>query len=464
MIKTLFSPETKMFTNINETQQYILIVEDEPRVRSSTRAILEKDYWNILECGSGGEAIEILKSRSVDLVLLDINLPDISGLEIMQWIADNNITASVVVVSGDTNIDSAIFALRRGATEYIKKPYDPEELMLKIEDILIRRVIDKNNFLMTSHLEHSEQLHRFLVETSPDLIFTLDRLGCFTFVNGRVESLLGYSQKQLIGASYTTLVHEDDMEKARFAFIERRQDNRATTNVDIRLQRNNRRQNFDSPNIIMMISSIGIYDNDSSSGELHTDCFKGTYGVARDVTKRKIAEETIVFQAFHDQLTQLPNKRLFKDRMEIAITHSKRYGNMFGVMFIDLNDFKIVNDTLGHMAGDHILQRVARRLRQCIRTVDTLARQGGDEFTLLLPDLTKPEDASIIAQKILKELDQPFSLNGHTFQISASIGIAIFPRDGDTIDTLLKNADAAMYRVKSSGGHNSGYVFFTPDR
>ena len=452
-----------MFANINETEQYILIVDDEPRMRSSTRAILEKDYWNILECGSGREAIDILKSRSVDLVLLDINLPDISGLEIMQWIADNNITASVVVVSGDTNIDSAIFALRRGATEYIKKPYDPEELALKLEDILIRRVLDKNNFLMTSHLEDSEQLHRFLVETSPDLIFTLDRLGRFTFVNGRIESLLGYSRKQLIGASYTMLVHEADMDKARFAFIERRRDNRATTNVDIRLQRNNRRQNFDSPHIIMMISSIGIYGNDSSSGELHTDCFKGTYGVARDVTKRKIAEETIVFQAFHDQLTQLPNKRLFKDRMEIAITHSKRYGNMFGVMFIDLNNFKIVNDTLGHIAGDQILQSVAQRLRQCIRTVDTLARQGGDEFTLLLPDLTKPEDASIIAQKILNEFDRPFSVNGHNFHISASIGIAIFPRDGDTIDTLLKNADTAMYRVKSSGRHNNGYGFFTPD-
>ena len=429
-------------------------------MRSSTRAILEKDYWNILECGNGGEAIDILKSRTVDLVLLDINLPDISGLEIMQWIVDNNITASVVIISGDTNIDSAIFALRRGATEYIRKPYDPEELALKVEDILIRRVIDKNNSIMSSHLEHSEQLHRFLVETSPDLIFTLDRSGRFTFINGSVESLLGYSQKQLIGTSYTTLVHEEDMDKARFAFIERRRDNRATTNLDIRLQRNNRRQNFDSPHIVMMISSIGIYGNDSSSGELHPDCFQGTYGVARDVTKRKIAEETVVFQAFHDQLTQLPNKRLFKDRMETTISRSKRHGTMFGVMFIDLNNFKIVNDTHGHMAGDQILQSVAQRLRQCIRTVDTLARHGGDEFTLLLPDLTKPEDVAIIAQKILSELDHPFSINGHAFYISASIGIAVSPRDGDTIETLLKNADAAMYRVKSSERHSSGYGFF----
>lgn len=460
-MNTLSSIAAEMFANRDDALQHILIVDDEQRMRLSLRILLEGNGWSILECGSGGEAIEILKSNNVDLILLDINLPDISGLEIMEWITCNNHSPSVIVVSGDDNIDSAIFALRNGATEYIRKPYEPEEILHKVESILYRRHLEHRHSLMTSRLEHSEQLHRFLVENSPDLIFTLDRSGCFTFINDRIESLLGYPRKELIGAPYTTIVHEDDIDKAHYAFTERRRDNRATTNLEIRLKRNDCYRNFKNHHIVTMLSSIGIYNDSKSNGVLYPDCFMGTYGVARDITERKIAEETIAFQAFHDQLTRLPNQRLFRDRLEVAITHAKRHGGMVGVMFIDLDRFKIVNDTHGHAAGDDLLKTVAQRLRHCMRAVDTLARQGGDEFTILLQDLARAEDAAIIARKILSEFNLPFVVSGQKFYVSASIGIAIAPRDGDNIDMLLKNADIAMYKVKSRG--KNGYEFFTPD-
>ncbi len=447
----------------HDSPHRILIVDDEPRMRASLRLLLQESGREVLECTTGCEAIAILKTKRIDLVLLDIILPDISGLDIMEWITarEELFPTSIIIVSVDDSIDSAIHALRNGASEYIRKPFEPEVIQHKVRNTLYRRHLERDHAVMTSRLRHSEQLHRFLVESSPDLIFTLDNSGCFTFVNSRIESLLGFPRDELIGSSYDTIVLDEDRDKAQHPFTERRRGNRSTTNLEIRLKRNTSKyRNFENPHIVVMMSSTGIYGEQDRDAPL-SRCFNGTYGVARDITDRKIAEETIAFQAFHDHLTHLPNQRLFKDRMEVAIAHCKRHGGMVGVMFIDLDRFKIVNDTHGHAAGDELLKSVALRLRHCIRAVDTLARKGGDEFTVLLPDLMRAEDAALIAEKIMRELDIPFSVAGQDFHVSASIGIAIVPRDGESIDTLLKSADIAMYRVKASG--KNGYRFFTPD-
>src|SRR6266702_2355621 len=187
----------------------------------------------------------------------------------------------------------------------------------------------------------------------------------------------------------------------------------------------------------------------------------GTYGVATDITEHKTAEDTTLIQILHDQLTNLPNLRLFKDRLEMSMTQAKRHGRLVGTMFIDLDRFKLVNDTHGHSEGDELLKGVAQRLVNCVRAGDTLARQGGDEFTVLLPDLVHAEDAAIIAEKIQEELKPPFIVGGQDFRATASIGISIFPRDGECADLLLKNADIAMYKVKASG--KNGYMFFNTD-
>ncbi|MBC7961376.1 MAG: EAL domain-containing protein [Steroidobacteraceae bacterium] len=450
------------FSDSLDQSQSILIVDDESRIRSSLRILLGGTGREIQECETGLDAIAKLKSQDVDLVLLDINLPDISGLEVLEWIANNKISTSVIFVSADDSIDSAILALRYGAIEFVRKPLNLEEIRRKVENALYRRRMERSYALMTARMQQSEQLHRFLVENSPDLIYTLDDSGRFMFINSRVESLLGYSREELIGKKYCTIVHDEDVEKAHYAFNERRVDSRATANLEVRLKcRNDHFRYFDSHYIVAMMNATGIYGEKQAGSVSAAKCFMGTYGVARDITERKIAEETISFQALHDQLTHLPNQRLFKDRLEMALALSKRHGGVVGVMFIDLDRFKLVNDTYGHAEGDELLKKVAHRLQHCMRAGDTLARKGGDEFTVLLPDLLKAEDASIIADKILNELRFPFLVAGQEFRVTASIGIAVFPRDGESVDVLLKNADIAMYRVKADGKNDT--QFYIPD-
>ena len=181
----------------------------------------------------------------------------------------------------------------------------------------------------------------------------------------------------------------------------------------------------------------------------------------RDISQRKQSEERIRHQANYDALTGLPNRTLFLDRLNREIVRASRQDSRVALMFIDLDRFKWVNDTLGHAAGDKLLQEVSQRLQSCLRKSDTIARLGGDEFTAILPDMARGPFAERVATEILHQLVTPFMLDGQEANISGSVGITIFPDDADNLDGLLKNADTAMYRAKSDG--RNAYRFFTPD-
>ncbi len=183
------------------------------------------------------------------------------------------------------------------------------------------------------------------------------------------------------------------------------------------------------------------------------------FAIVRDITERKRAEETINYLAFHDPLTDLPNRLLFFDRLNTALTYAKRNHKMLAVMFLDLDRFKFVNDVMGHAMGDRLLVDVARKLSDCIRANDTVARIGGDEFTILLPEINREEDASKVAEKIIQNLKKPWVLDQHEIHITTSIGIGLYPNDGQDAETLTKNADTAMYRAKEQGDN---YQFYTP--
>ncbi len=439
----------------------LLLVDDEPRLLSSLYELLRPFDYNMITATNGAEALAQLTRVRFDLILLDLRLPDMSGHDIMDFINEKGIDGDVIVMSGEVGIDAAIGALKRGAYDYLRKPYSREELLKTVGNALQKRRLAVANARIATQLENSEKLYRYLVDSSPDIIYTLNHEGKFTFVNDRAYQLLGFSREELIGQHYSILVHDEDFERARYAFNERRVDERASRNVELRLKchrghsATNGERTFNTTLMTISLNAIGMHLPDQDVKRLE---FFGTYGVARDITDRKRAEEVISYQAYHDILTDLPNRMLFKDRLGLAVIQAKRKVTELAVMFIDLDRFKLVNDTLGHVKGDELLQQTALRLKECLRKGDTLARQGGDEFTIVLPELRDRDDAKAIAEKFLEVLQAPFDLDGHEVHISASIGIAVYPNDGESIDELLRHADIAMYQVKALG--KNGHSFY----
>jgi diguanylate cyclase (GGDEF)-like protein len=174
-------------------------------------------------------------------------------------------------------------------------------------------------------------------------------------------------------------------------------------------------------------------------------------GLFTDITERKAREDRIRFLSEHDTLTGLPNRALLQDRVGQAIAQARRTGGHIALMFIDLDAFKPINDTLGHHIGDHLLQEVARRLVSSVRESDTVSRQGGDEFLVMLPDIDSTEDVERVAEKLMAGLAEACSVGGHVLQVSASIGISLYPDDGADLDALVRAADTAMYHSKACG-------------
>jgi len=265
-----------------QAYQSILIVDDESRFRRAYKELLSADQRSIDEASTGQEAISRLKGGQTDLVILDLMLPDISGLEIMEWMSSHKLDTSVIVFSADKSINSAIHALRHRAFEFLRKDCDPNDMIIAVERALANRQRDKELALVSAQLKHSERLHRFLVEQSPDMIFTLDRQGQFTFVNGRVSTLLGYAPKELVGQHYTKVVDPRDHDHVWYAFNERRVGERATSNLEVRFKRNPSMARTGYGAVMTAIlSSQGVYETipPGSPG-----AFLGTSGVARDIS------------------------------------------------------------------------------------------------------------------------------------------------------------------------------------
>lgn len=437
----------------------VLVVDDEPRARASLKELLRYAGYEITLAEGGQEALELLGEHRFDLLLLDLIMPDIDGHNVMAFINKREIDCDVIVVSGEATFDQATQTLRQGAQDFLRKPYVPDELLRAVANTLERRKLKRENNSIRKRLEESEQLHKFIVNHSPDIIYLLDHTGRFAFVNERIETLLGYKQEEIIGNHFSKLIFENDIERANFAFNERRTGDRATRGAELRLQRKDNRnpRHVESRSVTIELSATGIYSLDENN---HSE-FVGTYGVARDISERKQAEELIKYQLYHDLLTNLPNRSLFRDRLNMAMAQAKRSGKKLAVFYLDLDRFKIINDSLGHFIGDELLQAVAQRLRGELRQVDTLARVGGDEFTLLIPEINDLQDACNLAEKILRITAKPFCIKQEEIHISFSIGISIYPVDGDTKDTLIKHADIAMYKVKNAG--KNGYALYTEE-
>jgi len=325
-----------------------------------------------------------------------------------------------------------------------EKPKSDKGPFLKEESSLIDAIADRLGAItgqkkMEGELRDSLERLEILFESAPDGIYLTDLKGAFVDGNKAAERLIGYERKELIGKNFLKLklLAREYILKAAMN-LAKNVLGKPTGPDEFVLNRKDGKQ---------VTVEINTYPAKIKGKPL-------VLGIARDVTERKEAEKTIRQLAYHDPLTGLPNRRLFNDRLTLALAQAKRKKQGLAVMFLDLDYFKDVNDELGHNLGDRLLEAVGDRLRGLLRRSDTVARMGGDEFLLMLPEVTRVEDTDRIAQKILEEIRKQFVLDGHPINITTSIGIATCPKDGENADLLVKNADMAMYVAKTCGRNN----------
>jgi diguanylate cyclase (GGDEF)-like protein/PAS domain S-box-containing protein len=293
-------------------------------------------------------------------------------------------------------------------------------------------------------LRHSEQRYRNLVETSSDLIWSVDLAGRWTFVNQVVRRIHGYEPAEMLGRPVGDFQTPEQAASDRAAFDRLLGGQAVVGHETVHLRRDGRP-------VHLLLSAVALRDG---RGRVI-----GATGTAADVTAQRRAERFIRHQAYHDPLTGLPNRALFLERLGRALDGARRSGSELAVFFLDLDRFKLVNDTLGHSAGDRLLRAVAGRLRAVLRAEDMVARFGGDEFTVLLLSRAPVEVAAVV-RKLIARVTEPLDLDGQRLKISTSVGIATFPGDGEDADALIRNADLALYHAKELG--RDGYQVCTP--
>ncbi len=331
-------------TGVGGGMPRLIVTDDDALFRKSLTDLLQCYGYEAIEtCASGRELLQRLREDDFDLVLLDLHMPDVDGLSVLEAMRRIDLDVAVIVISGDSLIESAVDALRLGASDYVRKPYIPAVLLHTIESALKRRDMERRQRALASTLERSERIHRFLVDTTPDLIFTLDPQHAVSFVNQRAVRLFGREQEVLVGESFLSLVFDDDVERVRYA-LERVVHGECSAELRLVNQEDDALRHFEAQFI-----PVSLSDDLSFLGKSQRS---GIYVLARDISERKQASDRLAYLAYHDVLTGLPNRELFRDRVGLAIIQARRNRLMVAAMFVDLDRFKLINDTYGHQKGD----------------------------------------------------------------------------------------------------------------
>jgi diguanylate cyclase (GGDEF)-like protein/PAS domain S-box-containing protein len=422
----------------------ILVVEDERLVAKHIENMVRGLGYVVAGVAATGEdAIRIALETVPDLVLMDIMLRgDMDGIGASEQIWDK---AAIPVVYLTAYADEATLE-RAKVTDpfgYLLKPFEERELYTAIEMALYKHKTDRE-------LKERERWLSTILTSIGDGVISTDREGRVTFMNSVAEGLTGRGKDECLGRDLNevlAIVGEKTGRKVPFSARKTaRKRGRIPDGQGLLLLRG-------EDKLPVEIGAALIRDE--------KDRVDGTVLVFRDVTERRQQQERLAFLAIHDALTELPNRVLFNDHLTLALANAARRKKGIAVLMLDLDRFKKVNDTLGHSVGDRLLKSVAERLGGLLRKTDTIARLGGDEFMILLPEISGPGSAGRVARRILRAFKQPFDLKDRKLPITASIGIAFYPRDGGDVESLTKNSDIAMYAAKE-GGRNTFKLYSPP--
>ena len=427
-------------TEITSKLPRVLVVDDDDTLRMLARLTLHESGFDVEEAADGLEALHLLKERKPDLILLDVKMPGIDGISVCSQLRKmpGGERVPVLMITGLDDLDAINRSYEAGATDFVTKPVN----WMILGHRLMYMLRASETF---SNLIKSETKNRALINAIPDAIFQINREGVFIDFKTAPDFGLLVKPEPVIGSKIWDML-PDDLAKGLSELMKRALATHGHEIFEYRTSLSGSDRYFE-----VRIAVCGEDD---------------VLILMRDITERKHAENHMRYMAYHDSLTHLPNMLLFREHLERSVIAAGHSGNLVALLFFDLDRFKLINDTLGHKAGDLLLEAVADRIIKGMRrsdmvahvrndnVTDMVARMGGDEFTILLHGIKKTEDVARVSYRILEELSRPFLIASHEVFITASIGIAFYPLDGEDIDTIIRNADTAMYHAKLRGRNN----------
>ena len=435
------------------TQARILVVDDDNGGRRLTRATLTRAGFLVTEAANGALALEALRAELPDLVLMDVSMPVMDGFDATAALRamPGGARVPVVMMTGLDDVQSIARAFEVGATDFITKPINWTILAHRVHYMLrASAAINelKQNQRRLSNAQRIGEMGDWECDLKSDRIVPSEQ----------AWRIFGHDPEQgaLKLEQWLAIVHEDDAPTLREAWQQAVASGQSFA-IDHRIV-------HPGGQLRHVHQQVEVTEHGADGGALHLA------GAVHDITRHKEAEEQIRRLAHYDPLTGLPNRLLFTEHLHKALSIARRCGRQAAIMFVDLDHFKRVNDTLGHNAGDELLRIVAKRLASSLRSNDSItraepeptnnsiARLGGDEFIVLLTEVTQADDAAAVARRMVAALGEPVTVQGTEIFIGGSIGVAMYPCDGEDIETLLMNADTAMYRAKSAG--RGGFHFY----
>ncbi|RFA24390.1 hypothetical protein CAI21_21870 [Alkalilimnicola ehrlichii] len=407
----------------------VLLVEDNRTqarlIEQMLREEGETDY-EIVHVQRLSAGLEQLAHTTISVVLLDLSLPDSRGLPTFERLQTHAARLPVIILTGQRDLDMALEALDKGAQDYLVKDDVTSSSLVKAIHYAIKR-------------KQAEQQIRFqasLLNQVQNAVIATDEQQRITYWNHFAETMYGWQAEDVMDRPALDLLLAEE-ENELVAALRHAMSAEQAWEGELQLKHK------DDSSFPGYMSLSPLRDpNDSLSGFVT---------ITVDISERKEVERQLAHSAFHDSLTNLPNRALFSERLERALLRGQRRNWRYAVMMMDLDRFKRINDSLGHMAGDQLLVQFAQRVHECLRPGDTLARQGGDEFTILLEDLSDSTDAIRVAERIHLALAQPFTIAGQDIKTSTSIGIAFSSRGYQEPSEVLRDADIAMYQAKARG-------------